>query len=113
MTYLSEKIELSVALPVRLINQVYKKNLMYTSENPHFNTIDKIILGLIGFSTLFIILKAFLDYVNGFGPFGWRWEGMVKKIETRKRRRRSRTPPRKRCRLRSIYVSDDGNLNET
>lgn len=92
---------------MRLINQVYKKNLMYTSENPHFNTIDKIILGIIGFSTLFIILKALLDYVNGYGPFGWRWEGMVKEIEDRKRRRRSHTPPRQ-LRRRRVYVSDDG-----
>ena len=85
---------------------------MYTSENPHFNTIDKIILGLIGFSMLFIILKAFLDYVDGYGPFGWRWEGMVKEIENRKRRRSSQSPPRQ-LRRRRVYVSDKDNINET
>lgn len=78
---------------------------MYTSKNPHFNTIDKIILSVIGFSMLFIILKAFLDYVDGYGPFGWRWEGMVKEIENRKRRRKSHTPPRQ-LRRRRVYISD-------
>ena len=54
---------------------------MYTSENPHFNTIDKIILGLIGFSMLFIILKAFLDYVDGYGPFDGDGKEWLKKLK--------------------------------
>lgn len=89
-----------------LIKRVYKKIPMYTSENPHFNTIDKIILSLIGFSMIFIILKAFLDYVDGYGPFGWRWEGMVKEIENSKRRQKTHTHTGQ-LRRRRVYISNN------
>ena len=85
---------------------------MYTSENPHFNTIDKIILGLIMFSILWILLKAFVDYQAGYGPWGWKRDEMKMYGELeRKRRRRSRTPPRA-LRKRRVFVSDDGVIHE-
>lgn len=84
---------------------------MYTSENPHFNTSDKIILGLIMFSVLWIILKAFFDYLDGYGPYGWRWNEMVKRVEARKCRRRTHTMSGQ-MRRRRVLVLDDGNLRE-
>lgn len=59
---------------------------MYTSENQQFNTIDKIILGLIMISVLWIILKAFVDYLEGYGPYGWRWDEMEKRAQRKRRR---------------------------
>lgn len=59
---------------------------MYTFENPYFNNIDKIILGLVMFSVLWIILKALVDYQEGYGPYGWRWDEMKKRAERKRRR---------------------------
>ena len=68
---------------------------MYTNENPYFNTIDKILLGFWAFITMWIFLKAFVDWCDGNGPYGWRTK-QYRENQARRgyKRRRATTPPR-------------------
>ena len=82
---------------------------MYTSDNPQFNTLDKILLGFVAFSILWLFLKAIADKIDGYGPHGWRWEQLKRDVEQNQRRgfkrRRATTPPRG-LRRRRIVISD-------
>lgn len=88
---------------------------MYTSDNPHFNTLDKILLGFVAFSILWLFLKAIADKIDGYGPHGWRWEQLEHDVQENRRRgykrRRATTPPRG-LRKRRIYLSDSDEGSE-
>ena len=82
---------------------------MYTSDNPQFNTLDKILLGFVAFSIMWLVFKALADKRDGYGPHGWRWEQLEREVEQNRRRgfkrRRATTPPRG-LRRRRIDISD-------
>ena len=91
---------------------------MYTSENPHFNTTDKILLSLVAFSILWVFLKAYVDWCEGYGPYGWRWKQLQKEVDKKKtrngyKRRRATTPPRGQRRRRIISEDSDREIHQS